>query len=375
MFIELKLSGSYHAMGINYGKAFKKEIRSLVNMFHLGITLSKKPGSELFKPNMRYLLSALLNYKKDKIKWQYAAQEHQKFIDAYYPQGGDFMKGIAEGAGLCYSDILHINVSMENMFTCSAWGASGTSTKNNEPIIGMNGDDDPALQKYYRMLDIQPEQGYRFRALTVAGWIFWAHSMNEKGLACALKMVFQIPQAKREAGVPALILCKALNTCSTVEEVREYFESLPNVASGFLFYFADSEKFMKVECCPAGRDYDIVKNGTRGTTNMAHSDLARPYNLIPHGLDESINAVPRQLRMSYLLKKYDGKIDWDIMHAIASDHGDKESDTYYRSMCQHKKILKYNFKTISSFIAVPRKKSFWIFEGNPCENKVTKYEF
>ncbi len=321
MFEELTLKGSYYTMGASYGKAFRKEIRYLSKMFYIGMTLSKKPGSAPFNPNKLYLLSALLNYKKDKIKWQYAAQENQKFIDLYHPDATDFMKGIAEGADLRYIDILHFNVVMENMFTCSAWGASGTSTKTNEPFIGMNSDDEPMLQKYCKILDIQPNKGYRFKALTVAGWIFWAHAMNEKGLACALKMTFQIPQTKKQVGVPALVLCKALNTCSTVEEVKEFFDSVPNAATGFLFYFADSEKFMKVECCPEGRDYDIVQNGTRGTTNMAQSDLVKPYNIFPSGLDQTFNAVPRQIRMNHLLEKYNGKIDWNVMHTIASDHG------------------------------------------------------
>jgi len=319
-------------------------------------------------------LSAFLNYRKDKIKWQYASREHQPFIDNFNPDAGTFMEGIAKGAGLHYLDILHLNVAMENMFTCSAWGASGTSTKTNEPFIGMNSDDEPALQKYCVVLDIQPDQGFRFKALTVAGWIFWGHAMNEKGLACALKMVFQNPQVRKQAGVPAVVMCKVLNTCSTVEEVKAFFESVPNVATGFLFYFADSKKFMRVECCPEGRDYDIVENGTRGTTNMAQSDLVKPYNLFPLGVDQSFNTVPRQIRMNYLLKKYDGQIDRDIMHTIASDHGDKASDTYHRSICQHHKFLRYNFKTLSSFIAQPREKCFWIYEGNPCENKVKKYQ-
>lgn len=374
MFKELTLKGSFYEMGIEYGKVFKKEINSLSNLFYMGMTLSKKPGSLLFKPNKRYLLSTLLSYKKDKIKWQYSSREHQPFIDKYSPDSGEFMKGIAEGAGLHYIDILHLNVAMENMFTCSAWGASGTSTKTGEPFIGMNSDDEPALQKYCVVLDIQPDQGFRFRALTVAGWVFWGHAMNEKGLACALKVVFQIPQVRKQAGVPAVVLGMVLNTCSTVEEVKAFFKSVPNVATGFLFYFADSKKFMRVECCPEGRDYEIVENGIRGTTNMAQSDLVKPYNLFPVGVDQSFNAVPRQIRMNYLLKKYDGQIDRDIMHAVASDHGDKASDTHHRSICQHRKFLRYNFKTLSSFIAQPREKCFWIYEGNPCENKVKKYQ-
>ena len=79
--------------------------------------------------------------------------------------------------------------------------------------------------------------------------------------------------------------------------------------------------------------------------------------------------------MQKLLSLYDGKIDVDVMHTIASDHGEEEDGTLNKSICQHPKGLKYNYKTLVNFIAQPRKKCFWIYEGCPCENKVKRYDF
>ncbi|NQT72258.1 MAG: hypothetical protein HQ553_05745, partial [Chloroflexi bacterium] len=104
------------------------------------------------------------------------------------------------------------------------------------------------------------------------------------------------------------------------------------------------------------------------------SEKLQQYDGIPL-LKQTLNAKTRGKRMIELLKKFEGEIDKDIINSIASDHGEKGTDTHMKSMCQHPKGLRYNFKTLVSFIAQPKDKCFWIYEGNPCENKVKKYTF
>ncbi len=79
--------------------------------------------------------------------------------------------------------------------------------------------------------------------------------------------------------------------------------------------------------------------------------------------------------MIHLLDKYDGEIDKEVMHTIASDHGDKDDATLGKSICQHAKPLRYNFETLVSYIARPKEKCFWIYEGCPCLGQVKKYGF
>ncbi|MFC1981477.1 C45 family autoproteolytic acyltransferase/hydrolase [Chloroflexota bacterium] len=292
----------------------------------------------------------------------------------YHPDAIEFMKGIAEGADIPYIDVLCLNNATENIITCSAWGASGKSTLNGEPIIAMNADEEPMVQKYETFLDINPDKGYRYKVTALSGWVGYNHGMNEKGLAFAGTLLWTKPAEEKGTRPPMLVLMKVLNTCSSVEQVKEFFESVPNHALGTVFYIADSEKFMRVECTPEKRVYEIVENGSLGTTNILMSEELQKYDGIPL-LKQTLNAENRRKRMIELLDKYEGKIDKDIMYLIASDHGEKGTDTYMKSMCQHPKGLRYNFKTLVSFIAQPKEKCFLIYEGNPCENKVKKYTF
>jgi predicted choloylglycine hydrolase len=279
------------------------------------------------------------------------------------------MKGIAEGSDLPYIDILTLNISTENIITCSVWGAAGKSTKNNEPLIAMNADEEPMTKKFETFIDITPEKGYRYKVTAFTGWVGYNHGMNEKGLAVASSLLWTKPAEEKKSRPPMMVLMKVLNTCSTVEQVKEFFETVPNHALGTVFYIADSEKFMRVECTPDKRVYEIVENGSLGTTNLLMSEELQKYDGSSL-LKQTLNAKTRRKRMTELLEKHEGEIDKDIMHLIASDHGEKGTDTYMKSMCQHPKGLSYNFKTLVSFIAQPKEKCFWIYEGNPCENKV-----
>jgi len=284
------------------------------------------------------------------------------------------MQGIAKGSNIPYIDILSLNIATENIITCSIWGASGKSTKNNEPFIGMNADEEPMAQKFEVFLNFKPDKGYNYKVTALAGWAGYNHGMNEEGLTIASTLLWTKPEEEKQDRPPMVVLTKALNSCSTVEEVRAFFESVPNHEIGTVFYIADTEKIMQVECTPEKRVYEIVKNGSLGNTNLITSSELQKYNGA-HILRKTLNAKTRSKRMGELLDKYESKIDKDIMHLIASDHGEKGTDTYNKSICQHPKGLRYNFKTLVTFIAQPKHKCFWIYEGNPCKGKVTKYDF
>jgi isopenicillin-N N-acyltransferase like protein len=292
----------------------------------------------------------------------------------YHPDAIDFIKGIAEGADLPYMDVLALNISTENMITCSAWGAAGNSTLNNEPLIGMNADEETAASKYYHFLHINPDKGYRYKVTALSGWAGFNHGMNEKGLSWAGTLLWTKPETPKTLRPPMMVLMKVLNTCSTVDEVRAYFESVPEIELGNVFYIADSEKVMQVESTYEKRVYRIIENGSQGNTNLVTSPELQHLD-IGQSLKQNLNADTRSVRMSKLLSRYDGKIDVDVMHLIASDHGEKEDGTMNKSICQHPRGLKYNYKTIVSFIARPKEKGFWIYEGCPCKNNVHKYDF
>jgi len=371
---ELTLQGSFYDMGCQFGKTCKKEIKTFAKMSYLMASLAKKPGSQTFNPNKWYIIPTFLTYGKEKKKWQALARAYEQEIQKYHPDAIDFMKGIAEGSDSPYIDVLTMNISTENMITCSVWGATGASTRNKEPFIGMNADEETTAQKYERMLHVNPDKGFRYKVTAFTGWVGYNHGMNEKGLTFASSLLWTKPAPEKHIAPPILVLMKVLNTCSCVEEVKEYFESVPNHELGTDFYIADTQKFMRVECTYEKRVYEIVENGTLGNTNLLTSPELQHLNGAPE-MKQTLNAETRSRRMAALFDQYDGVIDAEVMHTIASDHGVIGESTEGKSICQHQHGLRYPYKTLVSFIAQPREKCFWIYEGNPCENQVKQYNF
>ncbi|MDH5657456.1 MAG: C45 family autoproteolytic acyltransferase/hydrolase, partial [Spirochaetia bacterium] len=286
---EIELTGSYHEMGVQYGRACAKEIKTFAKMAYVMASLSKKPGSQPFNPNLWYILPTLLTHKKEKTKWQNLALEYEKLIKKFHPDAVECMHGIAEGAGLPYIDILSLNIATENILTCSIFGAAGTSTKTKEPLIAMNADEEPMTQKFEVFIDFKPDHGYKFKVTSLAGSLLFNHGMNEKGLALASTLLFIKPPEKNEIRTPMLVLMNILNKCATVAEAKKYFESVPNHSVGSVFYIADSEKFMRIECFSEGRNYEVIENGSLGNTNIATSKMIQPFDAIPF-LKQPFNA-------------------------------------------------------------------------------------
>lgn len=371
---EVQLQGSFYEMGIQYGKECKSKIRKFAKGAYIMASLSKKPGSQPFNPNLWYIIPTLFSYKKEKIRWQNLALNYENEIAKYHPNAIDFMKGIAHGATIPYIDILSLNVATENIITCSIWGANGKSTSTGEPFIAMNADEETASQNFEVFLDINPNVGFKYKVTSLVGWTGYNHGMNETGLSIGSTLLWTKPASKRENRPPMLILMKALNECSSVLEVKSLFESVPNHDLGTVFFVADADNLLRIECTPEKKSYTIVRNGSLGNTNLFMSDELKEYDGSSL-LKQTLNAHIRKLRMNDLLQKFEGKIDEKAMMKIACDHGKKGTDSYHKSICQHPKGLKYNYKTLVSYIAKPREKCFWIFEGNPCKNKVKKYAF
>jgi len=371
---ELTLKGSFKEMGRQFGQASKKEIRTFARMSYMMASLAKKPGSQPFNPNLWYFIPTLLSFKREKSRWQSLAREYEKEILKYYPDAIEFMQGIAEGTGLPYIDILSLNVATENMLTCSAWGAAGTSTLNNEPLVGMNVDEETSAQKYETFLSVNPDKGFRYKVTAFAGWVGYNHGMNEKGLTFASTTLWTRPENEKRVRPPFMVLMKVLNTCSTVEEVKAYFESVPNHEVGTVFYIADPVKFMRVEYTPGKKVFKVVENGSLGNTNLIPSPELKDQDGSAL-LKQTLHAKIRSKRMSELLVSNEGHIDVDVMHKIASDHGLEGEESFNKSICQHPRGLKYNYKTLVSFIAQPKQKCFWVYEGNPCKMNRKKYDF
>jgi hypothetical protein len=74
-------------------------------------------------------------------------------------------------------------------------------------------------------------------------------------------------------------------------------------------------------------------------------------------------------------RPFDPNLWYLPMHRIASDHSDEADGTAGKSICQHAKLLRYNFQTLVSFVAQPRHRTFWVVDGCPCNGREIEVNF
>lgn len=367
---ELNLRGNFFDMGRQYGAGCAKEIKLFIKTIYFMVSISKKPGSTAFSPNMKYLLHTIFTLRSEKKRFKESLKSFEKNINKYFPESLDMIRGIAEGAKCNYEDVLFLNIAVDVMLNCSCWGASGSSTKNTGALIGMNADEEKMVQKYEVMLHLNPDNCYAVKGTAMMGSVCLNHGMNETGFSMASLLLFLKSDGRNTLNIPLYVMYKALYQCSTLEEAINFFNTLPNIDIGAVFYVAEENSFLKVECSSSDRVYDLVMDGVRGTTNIPSVDCIKVKDVFEGYEDKkNMNARHRQKRMDYILNKIDGNIDVESMISIASDHGG-DDETKGKSICQHGKI-----KTVVSFIADPKEKKMYIFEGNPCEKNVKVYSF
>ena len=90
MLDEITLNGNFFEMGEQLGNARAKHIRSFCRMSYFMASLSKKPGSQPFNPNLLYVLPALMTYRRDKRVWREWASQYEQVILVYHPEAIDF---------------------------------------------------------------------------------------------------------------------------------------------------------------------------------------------------------------------------------------------------------------------------------------------
>ena len=125
-------------------------------------------------------------------------------------------------------------------------------------------------------------------------------------------------------------------------------------------HLADKGKVARIEFARKERHIEVMENGTLYNCNMAMSEKIKQYDKIYELKEKStFNAFTRTKRMGELMEQFYGRINEEVMKAIARDHG--EGETKGRSICQHGK----SFSTIASFIAKLKDLKMWISVGAP----------
>jgi acyl-CoA:6-aminopenicillanic acid acyl transferase len=283
---------------------------------------------------------------------------------------------------------------------CTNIGATGRTVGGRGKVyIGSVSDDPYDIRT--RVIVRRPKGGYGYvgtdlRPLGAAGSAAEysasvsgapTRGLNEKGLAFTWALAFEKPENKARTGAlkPHDLWDAVMRKCDTVDEALDHLANMPRDMGGVALLADRKGGLARAEI---GRrkievtDRLSLQNGGATINVNCWTAMQATEGDLACSLD--VPTVPngsRYERARTRLGEVDGRIDFDAMTAILSDHGHKErfagDNTMVRghgfSICNHGSLRKPSFDaddpawgSVSAEIIDPVGGVFWYAYGWPC---------
>ena len=336
-----KFNGSRYEMGFNHGKSFKNEINHSIKT-HCHFAIPKAQMANLYT-------EIELNLKK------------------YFPEVVEELKGIADGSDNDFGEIVKLNY-WEEINACHNNGSAGQcctsiAFKNTPigPMMGKTTDIEIEQRNEYMLQWIYPDQGNKIIQLGKVGTIKSEVGMNEKGLcigtSSTLPMDIQGSQIER-----MMLIRQTLQHCDNVNEAVEFLTKYRFFVLGLNILLLDAA------CEAVVLEKGIAHQKVRRTdTDIIYAtNFFLCKEMIPFYDDTAWyyeNAFNRYRNLENLFTHNNGAKDILLMERILRDHsGDG-------AICNHNP----NLDTFYATILVPRKMTFYLTDGRPCESEFKEY--
>jgi len=332
--VVIHLSGTPREMGLQYGMSAREPILKNIELFWEAIKvqgISKE---------------AVLANTLERASFQ-------------PPEIIEELQALAIGACVNYEDILAMNMMGEEILEggCTSFIAAGAGTLHDK-VIGHKNRDASGVQV---LLIVEPEEGFKFIAVTSAGYYGIAQGVNEWGLCEGNTALY--PPDNYPPGIGNLDMNRLiLERCKTVNEAIAFVEETPKYG-GSCYIVVDTERVAYIETVPSVIYAPlpeiavlIVEDGVSAHTNHY---LYEPFSLL--GWSVGTSSKMRYDRAMELITEYEGEITVKYLIEFSRD-----LKNFPRSIC--------NRGTVSVGIFVPHKEYptmlslMWMAIASPCYN-------
>ncbi|MEJ6949625.1 C45 family autoproteolytic acyltransferase/hydolase [Natronospora cellulosivora (SeqCode)] len=214
----LKLSGSYYEMGLQYGVLLKEELNEL-----------NAEARAFLKSAMPWYLKPFSNL--------YFNREAKKMEERIPKDYRDEIKGIAEGSGLSYNDLLLFSSFPEIFLGCT----SVLTRIDGEVVLARNFDFLPFLGRYPVVVEYNLDGKVKVTCIGIIGYSGVLTGLNDSGLSLSLNT---ISMAKRETSEDLMIGFKNREILESANVISDVGKLLNNYKSevGWAITIASSKE-------------------------------------------------------------------------------------------------------------------------------------
>ncbi|SKA05999.1 isopenicillin-N N-acyltransferase like protein [Marinactinospora thermotolerans DSM 45154] len=307
------------------------------------------------------------------LDWPRAQEVALRFEPAIAAVSEDYlreMRGIAEGAGVDYADILAVNVRTEIMFSglarrivpvaeCSA-AAVLPAAAAGRTLIGQNWDWRPGAERTVVLLGVRRDDGPNFVTAVEAG-LLAKTGMNEAGVGVVTNaLVSEFDQG--EPGMPYHVALRACLDAERASAALDVLERHPRSASANYLVAAAGGAAFDAEGAPGGRERIFLDLGDGDV--IAHTNHFTSERLGGRDVNRELSSGTL-FRLQRLRAGLRGApVTPERFQEALRDHAE-----HPLSVCAHPdpgRPGQERSATIVSVVMSLEERRMWIADGNPC---------
>jgi isopenicillin-N N-acyltransferase-like protein len=348
----VRLEGSHGEMGIQLGRDRAAQVHAMIEMYR---SLFVQAGAKL---GLNSWEEAILH-----------AHKYLPFAEESTPQYVDEMRGIAEGAGASFDDVLVLHC-MEAITSdalhlgCTSLAMGPEVTADGTVLIGHNEDWVPEDIHNVFVVHARPEDEPAFLAITYGG-LLPNIGLNACGLAQCCDSVY--PSDAR-VGVPRILVARGVLAARTLSDaIRAACNRRRDAGYNHLIAHESGEIY-NVEV--SARQFEMLHSDD-GMESHANHYLHPRMQAIEKDSGDLVNSRVRLNRARRLMAAQRGTADRQSLQTILADHMN-----FPQSICNH--IVEDDTpldrqQTIASLIIDLPARTMYVSWGTPCRNEFFPY--
>ncbi len=347
----IEVSGTHREMGQQIGEAARVQVQNSV-------------------ANARILIDAA--YNSLELTWDGAKIQSRKYLpfaEERYPQYVDEMRGIAEGAGVPFDDIMVLNameaVTMDalHLTRCTSMAVSDERTADGHVLAAHNEDWIPEDESDVLVISARPDKEPPFLAMTYGG-LLPNVGFNAYGIAQLIDTVY--PSDSR-IGIPRLVVARAVLSSRRISGAIGRTLVKHRAAGYNHLLIHESGEIYSIEV--SARKFEILyaNDGYMVHTNHYVDPQMKEIEKDP---EELLSSRVRYFRASRLIHQSQ-QHSIKSLQAIQKDHVNIPN-----SICNHNiegRDPLDREKTISALVIDLTSREMHLTWGNPCQNMYHTY--
>jgi isopenicillin-N N-acyltransferase like protein len=297
-------------------------------------------------------------------------RRNEAWVSRNYPELLDEIHGIADGSGIDYFDLVHLNLNTDVAYArayamvhdCTQVLATGPATLDGKTYLAKTRDltRGPTRQV---LLHREYDDGTFRNEIQSAGQMTLPVGVNQHGVAVGTsgqwssRVVVDLARGDSAWHIPNLQL--VLRYAHSAEEGVQIVRDQPRVA-GMNMLIDDERTACALEITDSHVEVFEPDDGILVRTNHYLSPALAHLAPTP---SENPGTFERYARASEMAVARHGQLGTEDMLAILSDHAEDGRE----SICRHANGVEGVGQTYAAMVICPQDRQVWALFGNPCE--------